>query len=290
MELLGSTFPAYCDGLIDVGLSRLPGDDTTPNKRSFQGSVKTHAALLDIGRQVIQKMAEDPRMQEVAIPTLYHPDLHARNIFVSDDDPTVVTGFIDWQSSSIEPAFEYADETPDFAAPASEFSEEDEDPKSNAVLCRTIFDACVHGLIPKLSAARRIDELLLQPFRFCHRTWKDGAVAFRHRLIGMSRYWKDLDLAGSCPYKLPTSDEIRVHEDEYESLVTARKVLGHSMNLLDVPSDGWVPRDLWEAKKEANREAFYTFLDMVKNAPSAGDRSMSQHEEDLRSIWPFDIE
>ena len=72
--------------------------------------------------------------------------------------------------------------------------------------------------------------------------------------------------------------------------MTARKILGHLMNLLDVPSDGWVPTDLWEAKKEANREAFYTFLDMLKDAPSAGDRSMAQHEEDLRSVWPFDIE
>jgi aminoglycoside phosphotransferase (APT) family kinase protein len=49
--------------------------------------------------------------------TLLHADLHERNIFVSDDDPTIITGLIDCQSSSIEPDFVYADEMPDFAAP-----------------------------------------------------------------------------------------------------------------------------------------------------------------------------
>jgi hypothetical protein len=33
---------------------------------------------------------------------------------VSDDDPQNVTSIIDWQSSSIEPMFYYAQETPDF--------------------------------------------------------------------------------------------------------------------------------------------------------------------------------
>lgn len=30
--------------------------------------------------------------------------------------PSVITGIIDWQSSSIQPAFEYADYVPDFVA------------------------------------------------------------------------------------------------------------------------------------------------------------------------------
>ena len=34
---------------------------------------------------------------------------------MSGDDPTFVTGLIDWQSTSVEPAFVYANETPDFA-------------------------------------------------------------------------------------------------------------------------------------------------------------------------------
>lgn len=50
----------------------------------------------------------------MAIPILLHPDIHKRNIFVSPEDPPQITAIIDWQSTSIEPAFVYANHTPDF--------------------------------------------------------------------------------------------------------------------------------------------------------------------------------
>jgi aminoglycoside/choline kinase family phosphotransferase len=71
-------------------------------------------------------MSEEPRIRNAVTPTLLHPDLHKRNIFVSDDDPAVITGIIDWQSSSIEPAFWYADDVPDFARPIAHPSLEDQ--------------------------------------------------------------------------------------------------------------------------------------------------------------------
>ncbi len=74
--------------------------------------------------------------------TLCHADLHKRNIFVSDEDPSVITGIIDWQSSSIEPAFEYADYVPDFAAPMNDASQEGKPAEMQAALCRQAFDAC----------------------------------------------------------------------------------------------------------------------------------------------------
>ncbi|KAI9739903.1 MAG: hypothetical protein M1818_004959 [Claussenomyces sp. TS43310] len=48
-------------------------------------------------------------------PTLLHPDIHKRNIYVSEEDLSCVTAIIDWQSTSIEPTFVYANETPDLA-------------------------------------------------------------------------------------------------------------------------------------------------------------------------------
>lgn len=64
--------------------------------------------LLRISREVIARLIDSPLIQNVAFPTLLHADLHKRNIYVSDDDPTVVTGLIDWQSTSAELAFAYA--------------------------------------------------------------------------------------------------------------------------------------------------------------------------------------
>ena len=79
------------------------------DKLPFHGSVAAYTRLLDAGGGVIQKLAKDPRIRGAATATLCHADLHKRNIFVSDEDPSVITSPIDWQSSSIEPAFEYAD-------------------------------------------------------------------------------------------------------------------------------------------------------------------------------------
>ncbi len=51
--------------------------------------------LLSSARAVIRKLSEDPRVQGAAKATLCHADLHKRNIFIADDDPTVITAFID---------------------------------------------------------------------------------------------------------------------------------------------------------------------------------------------------
>ncbi|KAL9123779.1 MAG: hypothetical protein Q9217_006825 [Psora testacea] len=284
-----SDLAAYCDGLIDTGLSRLPPvDKTPPESPHFHGSVATHTRLLSFGRDVIHKLSEDPRIRETAAPTLYHADLHKRNIFVSDDDPTIITDIIDWQSSSIEPAFEYADETPDFVAPSLNLSLEDQPADINAELCREAFDACLQGLVPRLSAARALDDNLLRPFRYCHRTWRDSAVAFRQELIEISSRWKELGLPNSCPYPLPTSDELVVYSREFEDFVAAQKLKQRLICLLDTTPDGWVPTQLWEATKSAHKEAFDTLVQAVRDAKITGDQSMS--EEQLRKMWPFDID
>jgi hypothetical protein len=49
---------------------------------------------------------------EHCTPTLSHPDLHAANIFVNDDDSTSVAAIIDWQGAAIRPLFETV--MPDF--------------------------------------------------------------------------------------------------------------------------------------------------------------------------------
>ncbi|KAL8967251.1 MAG: hypothetical protein Q9197_005527, partial [Variospora fuerteventurae] len=253
----GSDLAAYCDGLIDTGLSRLPPvDNPLPESPHFHGSVATHSRLLSFGRDVIHKLSEDPRIRETAAPALYHADLHKRNIFVSDDDPTIITDFIDWQSSSIEPAFEYADETPDFAASSPNLELEDQPADISAELCKEAFDACLQGLVPRLSAARALDDSLVRPFRYCHRTWRDGAVAFRQELIEISSRWKELGLPNDCPYPLPTSNELVSYRKDFEDFVIARKLKQRLICLLGTTPDGWVPTQLWEATKSAHKEAF----------------------------------
>jgi hypothetical protein len=234
-------------------------------------------------------MATDIRIQKAAVPVIFHPDLHKRNIFVSEEDPTVVSAIIDWQSSSIEPAFWYADEVPDFAQPIPDPSNEDRpEPKSEA--CARAFDACIQLLAPKLATARSMDEALFRPFRYCYRTWEDGAVAFREELIQTSLHWKELGLMESCPFPLPCPDELLRHQQDYKRFEAAQQLKHSLSNLLNTASDGWVPSEQWEATDLAHREVFSGMLQEVLGNEQPDDDEPIKSEDDLREIWPFDLQ
>lgn len=258
------------------------------NRPHYHGSPQAHLHLLESGRTVVKKMSEDPRIRNAATPTMFHPDLHTRNIFVSDDDPTVVVGIIDWQSSSIEPAFWYVDEVPDFAKPVPHPSLEDQFER-NSELCAKAFDVCTQFHVPKLSGPRLMDVNLFRPFRYCYRTWKDGAVAFRHELIETSRCWKELGLTGLCPFPIPTAEELAVHQKEYNSFKAAHQLRHDLASLLNIATDGWVPPEDWEATKSAHREMFDGMLQTILTYEDLGDDEPIKDEKDLRAIWPFDL-
>ena len=246
-----------------------------------------HARLLGDGRQVIHKLSEDHRIQATAAPTLHHIDLHKRNIFVSDDDPALVTDIIDWQSSSIEPGFDYATLTPDFAGPKDESLEDQEREELRAELCQKAYDVCMKGLVPRLAAARALDMDLARPFRYCHRTWRDSIPAFRQDLIDLSVRWEALDLPGQCPYHVPVGDELALHKEQYEDLKLAADLRGKIYTLRDAGSDGWVSNDMWPKVQAYHKEVFAGFLSTVKEMEGTEGESMT--EEKLRTMWPFDI-
>ncbi|KAH9862723.1 hypothetical protein J1614_010816 [Plenodomus biglobosus] len=278
----------YCDGLIDTGISRIPPAGSVPKRPRYQGSTETHKNLLNYGRAILKEMAKKPRIQDAASPLMFHSDLHKRNIFVSAEDPTVVSAIIDWQSTSIEPAFWYADAIPDFAQPVPNFlSEYIIEPKSEA--CAKAYEVCMQFLAPKLSAARTLEEAYLRPFRYCYRTWEDGAVAFREELIQTSRLWKELGFAGPCPFPLPCPDEIAVHQKEYK-LFEAAQQLRHSLpSLLNTASDGWVTLEDWERTEAVHQEIFAGMLQEVIGNEQPDDDEPIRDEHDLKEIWPFDL-
>jgi hypothetical protein len=269
-------------------MSRIPPAGSVSKRLRYQGSIETHKKLLNHGCAMLKEMAKNSRIQKAASPVMFHPDLHKRNIFVSEEDPTVVLAIIDWQSTSIEPSFWYSDAMPDFAQPVADPSDEDRiEPKSEA--CAEAYDACIQFLAPKLSAGRSMDEAYLRPFRYCYRTWEDGAVAFREELIQTSRLWKELGFAMPSPFPLLCPDEIAVHQKEYK-LFEAAHQLRHSLSsLLNTSSDGWVPPEDWEGTQSVHREVFEGMLQEVLRNEQPDDDEPIRSEDDLREIWPFDL-
>jgi hypothetical protein len=233
-------------------------------------------------------MSEDPRIKDAATPALFHPDLHKRNIFVSDDDPTTMTAIIDWQSAAIEPAFWYADEIPDSAKHIPHPLLDDQ-LEPNSERCAKAFDLCTRFLVPTLAGPRLMDEVLFRPFRYCYRTWRDGAVAFRHELIETSQRWKGLGLADSCSFPTPTPKELVVHEKEYQRFVAAQELKSSLLSLLNTASDGWAPPEDWETVEKAHKEMFDGMLQAVLSNEGPDDDEPIRNEEDLKEIWPFDL-
>jgi Phosphotransferase enzyme family len=241
--------------------------------------VQEHLDLLEYSRPVLKEMCADPRIRAASTPILFHPDLHKRNIFVSENDPSKITGIIDWQSASIEPAFWYSDEVPDFAV-----SDESENN-----ICAKAYDACSQFSTPKLSAPRLMDENLFRPFLYSYRTWKDGAVALRHELIETARRWNELGFADSSPYAFPSPNERARHEREYKLFVAAHELKHDLSSLLDAATDGWVSLDHWEATKLAHKEVFDGMLTAVLTNENPDHDEPVKDEGVLRSIWPYDL-
>lgn len=276
----GTTLDQNCDGLVDAGLSRVPPKDLSAEKRpSYHGSVQAHLEILERCRPVLKEMCVDPRIQAAATPTLFHPDLHKRNIFVSETDPSKITGIIDWQSTSIEPAFWYADDVPDFAV--------SDDSDNN--LCAKAFDACTRFFTPQLSDPRLMDNNLFRPFLYSYRTWKDGAVALQHELIEITRRWNELGFAGPSPYSLPLPNALLEHKREYKLFVAAQELKYDLASLLNAATDGWVPLENWEATELAHREIFDGMLTAVLTNQDPDHEEPVKDEAVLRSIWPFDL-
>lgn len=231
--------------------------------------------MLKTGENIFPHLVQHPEIQANSAPTLFHPDLHKRNIFISQDDPTIVTGIIDWQGASIEPAFYYADEVPDFARiPTEGLSDSAEES-----LWYQAYEVGLALLAPRLGATRKIDETLLRPFRYCHRTWRDGFVPFTHELMRLRDSWEKLGFEKECPIPAMGPKEKSFYEKQleiYDGMLEFRRDM---FEVLGVEEDGWVPAERWKEVKKTHQGFYETLMDNLEDDES---------RQELRTMWPFD--
>jgi hypothetical protein len=246
----------------------------------------------------MQCLIKDKRIQDAATPVLLHPDFHKRNIYVSTEDPTVITGLIDWQSTSIEPALFYANETPDFASlpglpeegtfengnPEQTVAGNEEKEWKDASICYQTYDVCMKGLGPKLRPARLLDLSLIQQSHYSHISWRDSATALRQELVELSTRWTELGLQGSCPYS-PGEEELIQHPREYEDLETFRRLKSWLQRSLDTNPDGWVSNEDWEVVRDAHRAVYDEWIQTAREAEARGEGLTVAK---AGKLWPFD--
>ncbi|KAI9929360.1 hypothetical protein MW887_000828 [Aspergillus wentii] len=226
----------------------------------YQGSVQEHINLLHTSQKVLEHLIKDSRIQNAASPTLIHPDLHKRNIYVNPNDPTIITGIIDWQSTT------------------------EKQKLNDAKICHQTYDVIMKGLIPKMGPAKLLDPTLFRPFHYCHTTWRDSATALRQELMELSARLSELGMEESCPYS-PGEEEITEHAQYYEDFETVQRLKLWLKNSLNTDSDGWVPNEFWDAAKDAHKTAYHEWMETAREAEAQGDELTVEKADRL---WPFD--
>lgn len=282
------------------GRSRIPDDDLNAKLPSYWGKVEEHREVLSANEAILAELVKSPLLQGISKPTLLHADLHMRNIFVSDNEPTKITALIDWQATAVEPAFMYANRTPDLATqpfesedpddyqdhspPSQQIKDAREKKKQDILLCHDAFEVCMKGFAPIVGTVRNTDETLLRPFRHCNTSWRDSVPAVRHELIELSERWNSLGLTGASPY-IPSEEELRKHQKQYADFDTAQSLKVGLVQKLCTDSDGWVSKNDWDVVKAAHDDMYREWLETAREAAS-DDGSIS--EAKAKELWPFD--
>ena len=243
--------------------------------------------------KALNTIGETTAFQDPLSPLLFHPDLHARNIFIDPDDPTQTLSIIDWQSATVEPALVHAQETPDFLEEPSLDRTLDADvpcdvreAQDHALRFRQTW-AIMLFLCPKLGKAATLNPALCRYFDGVSSGHSDDATSLRSLLMGMSRGWHDFGSPGDCPYQPSQVDaeSLSVEMDEFKS---TQRLQAYLSRLLRCGSNGWAEEEKWDEVLPLYRKQYAEFMstfvaswedhEMVEDAVTKADR-----------LWAFDL-
>ena len=243
---------------------------------------------------MIRALIERNDVKKASTPNLFRQDLHARNIFVSDEDPTQITSIIDWQSCSIEPAWHYSHETPDFCTASIEtglpLSGDDGAKRDLAIrrlekdvtLCRKMWEITLHAKARELFVGRVLDQDILHLLHYAPQSWKLGNIGLRLDLLAWSRRWSDeLGMAGEYPYR-PTREELERYAVLQEDYDEADRLKERVQRTLNVGEEGWVPINRWAETQTACKALYAQWLEEAQ--ASGGTAAV----EKAKRMWPWD--
>ena len=222
-------------------------------------AVQDHSQILETSSKALKVIAEVTAFQDSFSPLLFHPDLHARNIFVDPDDPTKILRITDWQSAAVEPAFVHAQETSDFAEEPSLDKALDADAPSDiretqnhAHRCKQVWAIMVY-LCPKLGKATTLNPTLGHYLAGVSAGYSDDATSLRSLLTDVSGKWDELGLPGDCPYQ-PSQADAQLLSVDLDELETTERLRAYLSRLLRCESNGWVEVGRWDEVLPIYRE------------------------------------
>jgi hypothetical protein len=246
-------------------------------------------------KEILPILSQDPRVQVVANPVLWHTDLLLGNIFVSSNDPTIIEGIIDWQSAQIAPLFIQA-QFPDFLRPPKgykpgteipslpdNFEELDPQGKEQAIKDKTLatqskyYEMSCLAYNKHVHQAMNLDRRLWEPFTCSQLFFNGSTVPLRNPLIRISQDCASLGLPGSCPFAF--SEEILdLHEEQvakYEDMLYLRDIVKTQLCTDDT---GWIAMERWEETNKMNQYLFEMYIETMSEELSPDAAAQT---------WPF---
>ncbi|KAJ6170948.1 Aminoglycoside phosphotransferase [Penicillium chermesinum] len=264
----------------------------------YRGTIDQQAQLLEITLRLMKLLDSNEVLRDACQPTLWHTDLHMGNIFVSPDQPSRIVSLIDFQSTSVLPAFLQA-QWPVFLRPPhnhnyvkgifqpklpEDFDELDEESRVIAlrewsqVKLAKAYEVSTFLEDRAASNAMNVPRVFRELFTRCGEVSEVGIVPLRACLIEIFQNWSELGFSGKCPYSF-SQEEIDDHERQFAEYQTWQEVRALAEECLDTDAEGWIAPQLdINEKRRQNEELMAMYIEKV-----AGERSV----QEAKAMWPF---
>lgn len=295
---IGKTIGALGESLIDRSILKSQRGLNPTLPVSLNGSLEEQLMTLGMAKNVMSAAANNPKLLAQSQPTLWHTDLHMGNIFVAEDDPAKITGFIDWQHTSISPLFLQV-RWPIFLTPTkdypkgqvvpqlpSDYEDMDAEDKEIALYKKDqdtrakAYEVATFLNDRKAWRAMQLPSPLKALFRRGD-TWVEGILPLRETLIELFANQRDFGFAESLSLHF-NDEQIAAHTREFEVYQEWHELRSLVKRLLSTDDDGWIPPE-------------YDFTEMKSRNKMLFDYYVSKPDVDktpdeIRSMWPFSLD
>lgn len=265
-------------------------DDPFRNVAAGPQSQEDHLQVLRQYRSIVPALV--PTSDHALPSILWHPDLNPGNIFVSEDDHSVVS-IIDWQGcwagpvylQMTTPAFIEYTGTGDLPS-GLDFPKLPENYDEMSLRSQELVKKDHKAkMLDKLYEIKqlfsyRIDQrdTCVMPVRTAGRTWKDGLLPMQLALLNVAAKWPELSTPSvPCPLRF-TRDEVDGLTEKRERYVECHQFLDDMRRSFGMRVYGWVSPNEYTSKRALLEEY------AKKKLPQ-----MNSHLEDILPTdwWPF---
>jgi hypothetical protein len=220
------------------------------------------------------------------------------NIFVNPDECSKIVSLIDFQSTSVLPAFLQA-QWPIFLRPPQncdyvrgifqpqlpeDFDKLDEENRVIAlrewsqVKLAKAYEVSTYLEDRTAHDAMSVPRVFRELFIRCGEVSEVGIVPLRACLIEICQNWANLGFSGECPYSFSQA-ELDEHERQFAEYQAWHEVRMLAEECLDTDAEGWIAPQLdINEKRRQNKELMALYIEKV-----AGERSAKE----AKAMWPF---